>query len=132
VLDFDVEESWFVDKEKLNQYKETLNQMRNQVVSQLKEEKRRESLRETSGEHSYSFHIADQGSDCNEHEKTYLIASLEGDILDELDEALDRIDEGSFGKCVFCGNEINEKRLDALPYAKLCLPCKAAEERKNS
>ncbi len=106
--------------------------MRNQVVDELKAEKQRDSLRETSGEHSYSFHIADQGSDCNEHEKSYLLASMEGNILEELDEALDRIEDGSYGKCILCGEEISEKRLEAIPYAKLCIPCKAAEERKSS
>ena len=103
--------------------------MRAQVLDELKVEKRRESLRETSGEHSYSFHIADQGSDCNEHEKSYIIASMEGNVLEELDEALNRIEDGSYGKCVLCDQDINSKRLNALPYAILCIECKTKQER---
>ena len=49
-----------MEQKKLDSYKKILEKMRTQVLEELKVEKRRESLRETSGEHSYSFHIADQ------------------------------------------------------------------------
>ncbi len=103
--------------------------MREIVLNEVKNDRRKESLRETSGEHSYSFHIADQGSDCNEHEKSYMLASMGADILEELDDALQRINDGSYGSCVKCGKEIGLKRLQALPYARLCITCKTNEEK---
>ena len=103
----------------LDKYKQTLQKMRAQILNELKAERKEESLRESSGEHSYTFHMADQGSDCNENEKTYLIAAMEGNVLEDIDEALNRIEDGSYGRCILCDKDINSKRLDALPYAKL-------------
>jgi len=51
--------------------------------------------------------------------------------LFEIQEALKRIDEGVYGKCVVCGKQIEEKRLLAIPEAKMCIQCKAAAERKK-
>jgi len=51
--------------------------------------------------------------------------------LQEIKEALKRIDEGVYGKCVICGKDIEEKRLLALPVAKKCIVCKSAEEKKK-
>jgi DnaK suppressor protein len=50
-------------------------------------------------------------------------------ILNEIDAALARIDEGSFGMCARCGKPIGEERLEAMPYATLCIDCKRLEER---
>ncbi len=120
-----------MEQKKLDNYKKILHEMRAQVLDDLKAEKRKESLRETSGEHSYSFHMADMGSACNENEKSYIIASMEGNTLEDLDEALNRIDDGSYGKCVLCEKEINSKRLDALPFANLCIECKSEQEKEK-
>lgn len=49
----------------------------------------------------------------------------------EIQEALKRIDEGVYGKCVVCGKQIEEKRLLAIPEAKMCVQCKAAAEKKR-
>jgi RNA polymerase-binding transcription factor DksA len=79
---------------------------------------------------SYSFHMADQGTDAMEREKAFLFASQEGRYLWHIDEALRRIyrTPETFGKCHSCGNEIDYDRLDALPHARLCFACKQKEE----
>ena len=79
---------------------------------------------------SYSFHMADQGTDAMEREKAFLFASQEGRFLWHIDEALRRLYRSpeSFGKCHNCGNEIDFDRLDALPHARLCFSCKQKEE----
>ena len=51
--------------------------------------------------------------------------------LREVTEALKRIEEGVYGKCVSCGKDIEEKRLVAIPEAKKCIACKAAEEKRR-
>ena len=79
---------------------------------------------------SYSFHMADQGTDAMEREKQFLFASKEGRYLWHVNEALRRLYGApeKFGKCHECGEEISFERLDALPHARLCIKCKAKEE----
>ncbi len=79
---------------------------------------------------SYSFHMADQGTDAMEREKQFLFASQEGRYLWHLNEALRRLygSPKTFGQCHECGEPIDFDRLDALPHARLCIKCKAKEE----
>jgi len=79
---------------------------------------------------SYSFHMADQGTDAMEREKAFLFASQEGRYLWHVNQALRRLYQNpeKFGKCEQCGEEIGFDRLDALPHARLCINCKAKEE----
>jgi len=80
---------------------------------------------------SYSFHMADQGTDTMEREIAFTLASREGRYLHHLNEALKRIENGVYGNCRSCGKEISEKRLDAVPHATQCIECKSAEEKKQ-
>lgn len=79
---------------------------------------------------SYSFHMADQGTDAMEREKAFLMASKEGRYLWHVNEALRRLykDPSGFGTCQSCGKPIGFERLDALPHARYCIECKAKEE----
>jgi RNA polymerase-binding transcription factor DksA len=79
---------------------------------------------------SYSFHMADQGTDAMEREKAFLMASKEGRFLWHLNEALRRLYKTpeKFGKCESCGEDVGYDRLDALPHARLCISCKEKEE----
>ena len=79
---------------------------------------------------SYSFHMADQGTDAMEREKAFLFASQEGRFLWHIDEALRRLyrTPETFGKCHSCQQDIDYDRLDALPHARLCITCKQREE----
>ena len=79
---------------------------------------------------SYSFHMADQGTDAMEREKAFLFASQEGRFLWHIDEALRRLYRSpeTFGRCHGCGEEIPFERLDALPHARYCITCKTKEE----
>lgn len=82
---------------------------------------------------SYSFHMADQGTDAMEREKEFLFASKEGRYLWHVNEALRRLYKApeTFGRCHECGEPIAFERLDALPHARLCIKCKAKEEDGN-
>jgi DnaK suppressor protein len=79
---------------------------------------------------SYSFHMADQGTDAMEREKAFLFASQEGRFLWHIDQALRRLYRSpeTFGKCHNCGGDIAFERLDALPHARFCIACKQKEE----
>ena len=89
------------------------------------------SAQDAGGELStYSFHMADQGTDAMEREKQFLFASQEGRFLWHIDQALRRLyrDPEHFGKCHNCGEDIAFERLDALPHARYCIACKQREE----
>jgi RNA polymerase-binding transcription factor DksA len=65
-----------------------------------------------------------------EREKAFLFASQEGRHLYQIDSALRRLykDPAVFGNCELCGESIKWERLEALPYATLCIACKEREE----
>jgi RNA polymerase-binding transcription factor DksA len=79
---------------------------------------------------TYSFHMADQGTDAMEREKAFLFASKEGRFLWHIEEALRRLyrHPKTFGRCLNCDKEIAFERLDALPHARYCFDCKQQEE----
>ncbi|MFQ6103805.1 MAG: TraR/DksA family transcriptional regulator [Candidatus Glassbacteria bacterium] len=88
------------------------------------------TLKDSSGDlSSYSFHMADMGTDAMEREKAFLFASQEGRLLYHIDEALRRLYKGeNYGVCEVCNKKIQKMRLDALPHARLCIECKSKEE----
>jgi DnaK suppressor protein len=89
------------------------------------------TLEEYSGDNStYSFHMADQGTDAQEREKAFLFAHREGKFLAHLDRALERINDGTYGICAECGEPIAKARLEAVPHARMCVDCKKKLEEK--
>ena len=80
---------------------------------------------------SYSYHMADQGTDTMDREMAFSLASREGRYLHHLNEALERIENGTYGICRSCGKEISRARLEAVPNATQCISCKNAEEKKQ-
>jgi RNA polymerase-binding protein DksA len=95
-------------------------------------ESTRNTVSEYSGDHStYSLHMADQGTDAQEREKAFLLASREGRYLKYLDRAVAMLDEGSYGKCTECGQAIQKQRLELVPTARLCISCKHKEEQRR-
>jgi RNA polymerase-binding protein DksA len=100
-------------------------------VNHITEDNRKSSQKEAAGDLSgYTLHMADMASDNYEREFSLNLASEERNTLLDIDEALKRIEEGKYGKCVSCGKDIAKKRLTAVPQAKLCLTCKKKEESK--
>jgi RNA polymerase-binding protein DksA len=63
-----------------------------------------------------------------EREKAYYFATREGRLLYHVDQALERIEDGSYGNCHNCGQPISRDRLEAVPHARLCINCKMKEE----
>ncbi|MBV9774015.1 MAG: TraR/DksA C4-type zinc finger protein [Gemmatimonadetes bacterium] len=95
-------------------------------------EERADDLRERSGEISlYRFHMADIGTEAQEQEKDFLLASNEGRRLYEVDEALRKLYKTpeDFGKCERCGQPIGFARLEVIPQARHCANCQALLEQ---
>lgn len=80
---------------------------------------------------TYSLHMADHGTDAMEREKSLLLAQRGGDYLDYLGEALQRVEDGTFGICRVCGGEIGRARLEAVPTATQCIECKSKREKES-
>ncbi len=120
-------------KDQLEQLEQRLLEERERVLEELGffDENYHESTRAASGDLSaYSFHMADQGTDAMEREKAFLFASKEGRQLYQIDDALRRLyrEPDGFGHCFECEQPIHWERLEALPYATLCIACKEREE----
>lgn len=67
----------------------------------------------------------------NAYTKELLVSMSDNDrkLLKLIDEALERIEEGSYARCVHCGEVLPERRLDAVPWARLCVSCQDLQER---
>jgi DnaK suppressor protein len=91
------------------------------------------TIKDASGDlSSYSYHMADQGTDTMDREMAFMFASKSGRLVYHIDEALRRIQEGTYGKCQSCGKQISQARLEAVPHARLCIDCKAREEEQKA
>lgn len=123
-------------KEKLKHFKKLLVEKRSELMDQLviiKETSFKNTMKDSSGDNSsYSFHMADQGTDSQEREKAFMFAHREGRLIYHIDEALERIEKGIYGLCHECGKEINPERLEAVPHSRLCIKCKSNEETQKS
>lgn len=87
------------------------------------------TVKDASGENtSYAHHMADQGTDNMEREKAYYFATREGRLLYHIDQALERVEDGTYGHCHNCNQMIAWERLEAVPHARLCINCKMKEE----
>lgn len=125
-----------MEKEELEHFKRLLLEKKEALLKELgylEEAVISTSLRDSSGDlSSYSIHMADRGTDAQEQEQAFLFAFREGRYVYHLDEALRRIDEGTYGICVECGQPISKERLEAVPHARLCIKCKMEEEKEKS
>ena len=70
-----------------------------------------------------SNHMADDANETAEQETMLTLRSSAGRQLAHVNEALERIEDGSYGTCSNCGKPINPARLDALPFSTLCINC---------
>jgi DnaK suppressor protein len=79
------------------------------------------SLADATGEVGFDEEFADTGSFTFARERDLSLAGNARDLIDKVEHALARMDRGSFGRCEACSGAIEAERLDALPYATLCL-----------
>jgi|DewCreStandDraft_3_1066083.scaffolds.fasta_scaffold00992_5 DnaK suppressor protein len=79
----------------------------------------------------YDEDLADFAVDTFEREKGLVLESSIQDLLAQVEAALKKIEEGTYGICERCGQPIHIERLEALPWAKLCISCKALEEKRR-
>ena len=78
---------------------------------------------------SMPIHMADIGSDNFEQEFTLSLMESEEDILGRIEVSLERIEDGTYSQCEECGARIPKARLNAIPYATLCIKCASELEQ---
>lgn len=110
----------------LNEKKETLLQ----ELGYLEDNSMRLNSKDGAGDlSSHAYHLADQATETQDREQAFHLASREGKYLYYIEEALDRVRNGTFGVCKKCGKLIPKARLEAVPTAKMCIECKSAQEK---
>lgn len=121
------------DKKELGDFRKLIIARRNEIIDDLgdRNETMKQSQKEASGDISgYTYHMADVATDNYDREFSLGIASNERQLLYELDDALKRIEEGSFGLCEECKRVITKTRLKAIPYTRHCLSCQEKREKR--
>lgn len=123
-------------KSEIQEFRTLLQNLRDRVVDEisfLAGDNLNRSQREATGDlSSYSFHMADHGTDNFDREFALNLVSSEQDVLYEIDEALQRLDRGEYGVCEGCNQPIEKARLRAIPFARLCVRCKSEQEKRQT
>ena len=121
-------------KSDLKDFKKIVLKKKEEILNDLKhisDDTLRKSQKEASGDISgYTYHMADVATDNYDREFSLGLASGERKSLYELDDALKRIEEGTFGICDDCKFPITKIRLKAVPSARLCIKCQQKREKK--
>ncbi|MEW5874523.1 MAG: TraR/DksA C4-type zinc finger protein [Candidatus Zixiibacteriota bacterium] len=125
-----------MNKRELKKFEELLLARRAEIINEIgaiRKSVRSGTATEAAGDLStHAYHMADQGTDTEEREKSFYFASKSGRFLYHIDEALRRIADGTYGKCVSCGEDISPARLEAVPHARFCIKCKEKDEQQKA
>jgi DnaK suppressor protein len=114
-----------MDKKKLETFKKRLEERQRELRNAMA--RSAQDGRDADVESAQD--VADRAA--NSYTKEFLFHQSNNDrqLLQMVDGALDRIREGSFGECISCGNEINPKRLEAVPWTRHCIACQEKLEK---
>lgn len=119
----------------LEAYQRTLQELQKRHIgdiAHLTEEALRTGGGEASGNLSNTpLHLADLGTDNFEQEFTLGLLQKEEHLAAEIEAALGRIQQGTFGPCEDCGQPIHKERLSAVPYARCCIACARQREKEH-
>jgi len=122
-----------LSKEVGAKYKRLLVELRDHLidgVSFLANDNLKRTSRDASGELSgYSLHMADAGTDNFDREFALSLVSNEQEALYEIEEALKRLETGTYGVCEMCEKLIRKERLEAVPFARFCIQCQSGVEK---
>lgn len=124
-----------LDKKDLEKLKALLLHFKAKIagdIRHLENDSLNVNQRDAAGDLSgYSYHVADMATDNFDREFNLGLASTEQQTLNMIENALRKMDDGSFGVCEECTKMILLKRLMAMPYARLCIKCQETEEKNK-
>lgn len=119
------------DKKK---YYDLLVRIRNEITNQIEilADDALKSQKDSGGDLSaMSTHMADRGSDYFLRSMELDMITNESEVIDMIEEAIQRLLGDDFGICLDCGHKINKARLEALPYARYCIDCTSIREKNG-
>lgn len=114
-----------MDKKKLDQFKKKLEERQQElrrIVSRTEQDGR-------AADSETAQDIADKAANSYNKEFLFHQSNNERQLLGMVEGALDRIRQGNFGQCISCGEEINAKRLEAVPWTRYCINCQEKMEK---
>ncbi len=106
--------------------REHLSDMKSKLLSEIDSELRAER----EGNKDEGMDTYDLASEERDREINFILSDREQVKIKQIDDALERLDEGSYGVCESCGLEIAEERLQAMPFTRLCRDCQQDQERE--
>ncbi len=111
--------------------KESLESERERLRNEIQEfeEEFSQSMEEATEENMYDQHMADAANPMQNREMDLSLEDNAKRMLGKIDRALEKFEENTYGTCDNCGKEITEARLEAVPYANLCIECERKLER---
>jgi YteA family regulatory protein len=116
-----------------NRFRDLLREERERVAAAIQNlhDDHQGSMSEETGEDAvYDNHLADTATETYDRELDYTLEENSEHVLAEIDAALQRIEDGTYGMCTNCGKPIPQERLEARPYATLCIDCQRDRERR--
>lgn len=122
-----------MDEKKLKHFEKLLNDEKKKIENSLEDERMGLGIspKDLTGElSSYDNHPGDLGNETFEAEKNFSFRTRDKFLLSEIQTALNKIAEGTYGICEQCGKEIAEERLEVRPYSRLCINCENDMEKK--
>ena len=114
-----------MEQKKLKAFKEKLVLKKSEILEAYNKNKTYGKEADEEG----SQDIADKASNSYTKEFLFSLSNNERDMLQLVDEALIRIDDRRYGVCVVCDDELDRKRLEAVPWAKRCISCQEKQEQ---
>jgi RNA polymerase-binding transcription factor DksA len=124
-----------LSKDDATKYKALLLDLRDHIidgVNFLASDNLKRTQRDSSGELSnYSLHMADAGTDNFDRDFALSLVSNEQEALYEIEEALKRLEHSTYGVCGNCEKNIMKARLEAVPFARLCVNCQSEIEKDH-
>lgn len=120
--------SFIVDKEFDQKMKEALLEQKKEIIDQLMANNA--DFRQIV-EGMVAKDEVDVASDAIDSKMLETVGAKDMNRLNLIDAALARIEQGRYGLCLKCGKRIPQARLEAIPYAFMCIECKSSDERKN-
>jgi DnaK suppressor protein len=111
-------------EDQIKKFHKRLNSVREEIIKVM-------NWRDTASEKGDALDEIDQANEMIEREMGYVMSSNMRSNLDQVDEALTRIADRTFGKCLNCGQDISIKRLELLPFARFCVPCQEKMESRG-
>jgi len=114
-----------MQKKILDEYRKKLNKKKKEILNTI-------STAKTSGEENLldgAQDVADKALSSYSREMLYSLSDTERRVLSQVEEALQRLGDKSFGVCVHCGAKIQSRRMEAVPWARHCLDCQELQEK---